>query len=341
MSGFVSRNKPVWDELEALLRRARRSVRRMSVEDLARLDELYRRTTIHLSQVSTRSADVKLRNYLNGLVSSAHSLIYLQRREPLWKSPLRFAAEGFPRTIARQWREHLLSAVLLLAGGILAYFAVIHDPFAAYALLPASDVRQPGSAPEQLLDVLRSGRDSGSGQKFFFASFLLSHNLKVGLLALATGVLAAVPTVLLMVFNGMLLGAFAAIHHQAGIAVEFWAWILPHGITELAAIVFCGGAGLTLGKAVVRPGLASRGESLRQAGMEAGRTSLGVAAMLVFAAVIESYLRQSHLSDSARLGFAAATGLFWVAYLTHGILRERAARRAPADSSLPPLAEDD
>jgi uncharacterized membrane protein SpoIIM required for sporulation len=90
----------------------------------------------------------------------------------------------------RYWHLHLTSAVLVIAGGLVGFFAASSDPLIAHALWPAEDVRQPGSTPEQLLSVLRSGREDGGGQKFFFASFLFQHNFKVGLLAMATGVLA-------------------------------------------------------------------------------------------------------------------------------------------------------
>lgn len=326
MSGFVSRNKPVWDQLEKLIQSYRKSRRSVSPEDLKQLDLLYRQTTTHLSQVATRSTDASLIKYLNSLVTSAHSLIYLPPRRSIWRGTGSFLAFGFARAIARGWKFHLISAGLLLLGALLAYFAATSDPEAAYALMPASDTRQPGSSREQLLTALRSGREQGGGGKFFFASFLFSHNLKVGITALGLGILAAIPTVLLMIFNGMILGAFAAIHHQAGITTEFWAWILPHGVTELGAIALCGGCGLMLGKAVVSPGIVSRTESLRLAGIECGVTCIGVALMLVAAAIIESYLRQSHLSSTARLGFAAATAIFWAGYIAIGIRRERAAR---------------
>jgi uncharacterized membrane protein SpoIIM required for sporulation len=129
-----------------------------------------------------------------------------------------------------------------------------------------------------------------------------------------------------MIFNGMLLGVFAAIHHEAGIRAEMWAWILPHGITEIGAIILCGGVGFQLGKAIVRPGELSRNESLLRAGREAALTCLGVAGMLLMAAVIESYVRQSHWSTGARLAFAAATAFFWAMYFAHGIYRERQAK---------------
>jgi uncharacterized membrane protein SpoIIM required for sporulation len=327
MSDFISRNKPDWDELANLVAQARRSLRRMTPEELSRLDVLYRRTTVHLSQVGTRTSDARLYRYLNDLTAAAHSLIYVPPRQPLWKGAGYFLWEGFARTVARTWRYHALSACLLLSGALLAYFAARHDPLAAYALLPPGDMRLPGSTADQLESSLRSGRDQSGGFKFIFASFLFSHNLKVGVLAMGMGILAAIPTTLLMIYNGMILGAFTATHHQAGIYSEYWAWILPHGVTEIGAIILCGGIGLRLGKAVVCPGLQTQAESLRQAGIEAGQMCLGAAAMLVFAAGVESYLRQSHLSTAARFAFAGGTALFWLLYFGHGALSERRAAR--------------
>ncbi|QDT74607.1 stage II sporulation protein M [Lacipirellula limnantheis] len=327
MSHFFTRNKPIWDELDQLVQRARRSPKSLSPEELSRLDSLYRRTTIHLAQVSTRSSDRQLQQYLNNLASAAHSIIYLPPRQSIFQGAWQFANEGFARLIMRNWRYHLASAMLLLSGALLAFFASLSDPVAAYALMPMEDPRQPGASREQLLEVLRSGREQGGGEKFFFASFLFTHNLKIGILALGLGALAAVPTVFLMVFNGMLIGSFVAIHYRAGLTTEMWAWILPHGVTEIGAIILCGGVGLRLGQAVISPGLLSRMESLRRAGVEAGATAIGVAGMLLAAAIIESFLRQSHLPTNARLAFAAATAIFWALYLLHGAIRERQCRR--------------
>src|SRR5215813_7133111 len=81
MSDFIRRNKPAWTELENLVARARKRARTMSPRELARLDALYRRTTIHLAQVTTRTQDARLAKYLNDLTASAHSIIYLPPRK--------------------------------------------------------------------------------------------------------------------------------------------------------------------------------------------------------------------------------------------------------------------
>ena len=85
MADFVTRNRPDWDELEQLLARGRRSVGRLSPEELNRLDVLYRRVAVHLAQVRTRTRDERLAAYLNQLAAAAHTLIYLPPRQGLFK----------------------------------------------------------------------------------------------------------------------------------------------------------------------------------------------------------------------------------------------------------------
>lgn len=327
MADYLTRHRPDWEELEQLVARARHSIRSLSPDELARLDVLYRRVTIHLAQVATRTRDVMLLRYLNELAAAAHSVIYLPPRSGRAATAWGFMRDGFPRSVARLWRYHAAALALVLLGAAIAYVAVQDDPTAAYALMPEQEFRQPGSSREQLLDILRHGRDQQSGAKFLFASFLFGHNLKVGLLCMALGALAAVPSVLLLIYNGMILGAFTAVHHGSGIYGEYWAWVLPHGVTEITAVILCGGVGLHLGHAVVCPGRYSRGERLRQAGAEAFRTMLGVALMLAVAALLESYLRQSHLPSAARLTVAGVTFLFWAAYFAAGARLEAAAQR--------------
>jgi uncharacterized membrane protein SpoIIM required for sporulation len=323
MSDFVTRNLPEWTELEGLLKRGRRSIGRLTPDELNRLDVLYRRVTIHLAQVRTRTRDERLAAYLNGLAARAHSLIYLPPRQGVFRNMAAFAAQGFAECVARNWRFHLTSALLMLVGAVLAYHAATRDILATYAMLPAGEIRQPGATSERLQEILRSGRDQPEGFKAIFASFLFTHNLQVGIVAMGLGVLAAVPTVLLLLFNGMILGAFIAVHVQAGLGREMWAWILPHGVTELSAICLCGGCGLMLGRAVVSPGLKTRTQCLIDAGRETARTVVGVAALLGIAAISESYVRQSQFSTNARFLYAGVMALIWALYLANGFFREK------------------
>ncbi len=338
MADLISRYEAEWRELEQLLQQAQHSLGSLSPESLGRLDVLYRRATVHLARATTRSRDPQLIAYLNSLTARAHSLIYVTPRRSWLAGAAEFMTTGFARCIARQWRMHLVAATIFFGAAIFGYFVSQGDVRAAYALANPADVRQPGSSSEQLLDVLRDGRDWGHGERFAFAAHLFANNFWVAIKALATGVLASVPTVLILVMNGLMLGHFAWMHsHDPDLSLEMWAWILPHGIPELGAIVLSGGAGILLGQSLLRPGVLSRRESLRRAGMEAGRTAVGVGGMLFLAAIIESYLRQSHLSTAARMWFAGVTGVAWLLYFLNGWRLER--REAKVEAGMAALPE--
>ena len=334
---YFEKVKPVWDELSALLDKARRvGARGLTAEELARLDRLYRLSTVHLAQVRLRTTNQALLERLNRLVARAHSFIYAPPRQNPLQWVGHFYAVGFPRAVARTWAFHFASFLLFAAGALVAYFGTMRDDVTAYALL-AGDIRVPGSSAEQLEGVLRSGRDTSAAEKFAFASFLLTHNTRVGLMAFALGVLAGVPTVFLMLINGGMMGAFAAVHHRRGVEAEMWGWILAHGVTEITAILLCGGAGLMLGMAVLRPRYETRVRSLVAAGREALRLVMGVVPMFILAGIIESYVRQSHMSVTARLLFAAATAVFWGMYFRMGMYLETREREEPLPPPSPEL----
>ena len=326
---FTARLQRTWDELALLVARGRSvGARGLTAEELSRLDRLYRVTTIHLAQARSRIRNETVLRNLNHLVSQAHSLIYIAPKRHPFRMVLWFYATGFAQAVARTMPFHVVAFSLFAFGIFGGYVVTQQRPLAAYALLPALDERLPGASAEQLSEILRYGRESEDGDKFFFASFLFTHNTKVGFTAFAAGVLAGVPTVFLTVFNGAMLGAFAAVHHQKGISTEMYAWLLPHGITEILAIILCAGAGLMLGKAVVRPALETRRQALVRAGKEALNLLLGVVPMFIFAGLCESYIRQSQLDTRTRLLFAAGMAVFWILYFLQGSYQERRAHRA-------------
>src|SRR6478736_3434258 len=146
MSTFTARNKKDWEELEGLIKRARRWHGSLSSDERERLDALYRRTTVHLARVSTRSNDRQLIDYLNHLTAAAHSIIYLPPRQSILGRIGWFAVDEFPCAIARNWRPHLLSAGLMLLGALVGYFASLADPLLCLALWPSGDPRQPGAS---------------------------------------------------------------------------------------------------------------------------------------------------------------------------------------------------
>lgn len=311
-----------WRRLEALIERAEtRGAASLTDAELRELSALYRRTTVHLAQLRTRTQDKRLIKYVNGLVARGHALIYAGKPKYALRGLVDLFVRGFPRAFVDTARFQAVAIGLLVVAGFASFAATSIRPEHGYAFLGTAETRVPGANRDHLLEVLRSGRETGAGYRAFFSSFLFTHNTRVGFLAFASGIFLCIPTVVLIAYNGLLLGAMSAVYHNAGLDTEWWAWILPHGVTELLAISIVSAAGLLLGYALIDPGGRPRLQELTRRGRQAAVLVVGCVPLFLLAAVIEGFLRQSQLSDLARLLFAVGTVVFWVAFFYTGTLR--------------------
>ena len=66
-----------------------------------------------------------------------------------------------------------------------------------------------------------------------FATYLFTHNSQVSILAFALGFAFGVPTALLLVHNGAMLGAILALFASRGLGPEMGGWLIIHGSTEI------------------------------------------------------------------------------------------------------------
>lgn len=326
---FRREREAAWRELEAILAQAdRRGLASLSPDQLYRLPTLYRGVVSSLSVARSISLDRALVDYLDNLSARAYVYVYGAKRG-YWRAVLEFVARRFPALVWRL-RWHVAVAVaLLLAGAVAGYHLTLADPETYFQFLPEemAQGREPASSREELLEVLRGGgreEDEGASGLTAFAGRLFTHNSRVGMLSFAVGFAAGVPAALLLLGNGVLLGAFAAIHHRQDLAVELWGWLLPHGITELLAACLCGAAGLAVGQALVFPGRARRLDALAAAGRRSAAVVLGCLGMFLLAGLIEGYFRQLVVADGPRYLLAAVTAVGWAVYF--GVVGRRAAR---------------
>lgn len=319
-------HEATWRELEALIALAdRRGLHRLSGDERARLPQLYRATLASLSAARSASLDRALTEYLENLAGRAYLVVHGARPAP--GRPLAaFFAWRLPAAVRRA-RWHLLVAfAVTLAGAATAFQLTSADP--AYHATFVGEAAQ-GLTPASSTAELRAGlyRDGGGGALLTeLAAELFSHNARVGILAFALGLAAGVPTLLLLFYNGLALGSLAALYHSRGLGVELWAWLLPHGVTELLAVLLCGAAGLLLAHGLVLPGARPRIDSLRERGREASAIVAGAILMLLAAGLIEGVFRQLVTSVPARYGVASATAAWWICYL--GLAGRRRAREA-------------
>jgi uncharacterized membrane protein SpoIIM required for sporulation len=316
-SEFRKGRQTSWRELETLIAKVeRRSLSALSVDELQRLPILYRTALSSLSVARGIALDRNLLLYLESLSFRAFLVVYGPRTS-LWRSCVEFLGRGFPAAV-RQARWHiLLSALCLLVGVFGGFLLTLGDESWFTSLVPGGLAGERGSSStrQALLDHEIFAPWPGWKEAVgIVASFLFQNNTTVGILAFTLGIAGGLPTILLMVYQGLILGAFLAIHWNRGLAVEFLGWISIHGVTELGAIVLCGAAGLVLGEKVLFPGRHARLENLAVHGRAAARIAVGAVLMFFVAALLEGGLRQLVASTPLRFGIGAATGLLWLAY---------------------------
>jgi uncharacterized membrane protein SpoIIM required for sporulation len=215
-----------------------------------------------------------------------------------------------------------LTAVAAIAG----YFLCHANPEWYYTLMPGemADGRVPTATTEELRKYLYETQTPPGDYLSVFASWLFVHNAGIGLVCFALGFAFGLPTALLLVQNGLTLGAFIALYADHGLAAEIGGWLAVHGTTELLAVALCGGAGLGLARAILFPGALSRMAALARAGRIAGQIALGCVIMFVIAGALEGYARQLVVELWARYAIGGLMLLFWTLYFLQPLPPETA-----------------
>ena len=309
---FRRDREAAWVELEQLVNRCEREgLAGVSAEKVARLPVLYRAALSSLGVARASVLDQNLRDYLEALVARAYLVVYAPKRR-LIEVVEPFLVAGFPAAVRSIARHVALSAGLLVLGGLLAWAMVAADTD-NYYLFVDPDMAS-GRDPTASTEFLRGTLFDDDGSLLTFAMFLFTHNASVGILTYAFGFVFGLPVVLLLFYNGMMLGAMTALFHQRGLAVEWWSWILPHGVTELTAIVLCGAAGLAVAQQVVFPGRHSRLHELAAIGRRMGAVVAGSVVMLLLAGLVEGVFRQVVQNVPVRYTMATAFAGLWLCY---------------------------
>lgn len=324
---FRRERQRAWVELEGLVARCeKQGFLHLGAEKVARLPVLYRAALSSLGVARASVLDRSLLEYLESLVARAYLVVYAPKRSMV-AVVAQFAAHGFPAAV-RSIRWHVLvAALLLLLGGGIAYAMVQADPESYYLFVDAqmAQGRDPTASAEDLRRTLFGAGGSEHADLLTFATFLFTHNSSVGIMTYGTGFLFGLPVALLLFYNGMMLGAMTALFHMRGLDVEWWSWILPHGVTEMLAIVLCGAAGLAVGQGLVFPGPHGRLDQLAKVGRRMGAVVAGSVCMLLLAGMIEGVFRQTVDSVPVRYLLATVFAVAWTAYF--GLAGGRVVRR--------------
>lgn len=294
LEAFIARERPNWQRLDALLEGlARDPWRRMPLAEARELERLYQRAAADLARLATYAAEPQARRYLENLVARGHAEIHGARRKATPLRPFQWLTRTFPRTFRRQIRAFQFAVVLTIAGAAFGGAAIMFDADAKEVVIPIDGLQD---TPAQR--VAREREDAGKrldNHKAGFSGFLMTHNTGVTLTAMALGVSWGVGTLILMVYNGVILGAVAADYILGGQTAFLLGWLMPHGVVEIPAMLVGGQAGFVLAGAMLARGrrqtLAMR---MRAVVPDVVTLSCGAVLMLVWAGFVEAFLSQYH-----------------------------------------------
>jgi uncharacterized membrane protein SpoIIM required for sporulation len=301
---FVAARKPEWDRLAQRLTALEK--KQLSLDALAELDLLYRRTASDLATAQTHYRGTEAHRFLNQLCARAYSAIYAPPRDRR-EAVLAFFRREFPRALRREKRFVLASLGLFLIGILLGALVVAFDPHGAELFVPQG-IRDAVEAHQMWTDSILSVTPPGA-----VASRIATNNLSVTIAAFVGGAFFGLGTVYLLVMNGILLGGPAMLCIQHGMGGALLSFVVSHGPVELSVIVISGGAGLMVGHALIDPGELPRAVFLKRRATEAVKLVLGCAPFLACIGMVEGFVSPGHLfGDPLKIALGLSLGaLFW------------------------------
>ncbi len=316
IDGYIAQHQASWQRLDDLARAAQQGVRKLSAHELDELILLYQRVSGHLSLVRTHYREPDLIGELTRVLSRARGVIYRPRAHPLVALGT-FVSQTFPAAVWALRRTIVVAALAFLLPAFGLGIWLTHDDAARESAIPADAAAL--IAERDFAEYYRS--DAAAN----FQSNVTTNNVRVSLMSFASGVLLGVPTLALLIYNGIHVGAVGAVMHHYGQGAQFWGLITPHGLLEITSLIVAGATGLRIGWAIISPGDRRRGDALSEEGLRSISIAIGLVVTFVIAGFIEAWVTPSSLPTAARVAIGVLLEVAFLAYVV-GFGRSAASR---------------
>ena len=295
LTEFIEQRKSSWDDLDALIAKAGRRTERLDPDEILTLASLYRSVSADLGYARARFPTDPARDRLERLVVDARARV--NQGGGVRQGVGSFFKTGYWELIWQRRAPVALAAVLLILPALFGALWALGDDTLVEQL-----------PPEFLWVTQAQSTDQGMNtvELVGFSAYVLNNNIRVTLLAFVLGVTWGLGTGYVVANNGLILGALAGLAVANDNWEVFLAAVMAHGVLELSCIVIGGGAGLSLGRAILRPGPLTRRESMAQEARASVQIALGTSAWLVLAGFIE--------------GFGSRTGIGWIPTTIFGLI---------------------
>ncbi|MEX0845200.1 MAG: stage II sporulation protein M [Balneolaceae bacterium] len=275
---FLGKNADKWKEFEQLLEDK-------SNNDPDKLADLYIELNADLAYAQANYPGSKTEEYLNQLSVAVHDEIYRSKKEETNRI-ITFWTREIPELFARKQKELLYSFIVFsLAIGI-GVLSSINDPSFVRYIMGDAYVNMTISNIDEgdPLAVYKKAEE----MDMFFA--ITINNIRVSFYAFVSGLLTSIGVGMVLLNNGIMVGAFIHFFAKYGLIGEALRVIFIHGTLELSAIVIAGAAGFVVGNGFLFPGTYSRKDSFIKAGREGLKMIVGLVPVFIAAGFLESFV---------------------------------------------------
>lgn len=301
-SFFIRQNKDKWKKLEKHLEQ--------SSKDPDKLVDQFIQVSEDLSIARTFYNNRSVRLYLNDLVRKLYTFVYKSRRSNR-KDILLFWKEELPKMMWESRRELALSFFTLVISVTIGVFSSIKDPHFTNTILGDSYVAMTEANIEKK-DPMAVYKSMNEMDMYFKITL---NNIKVDFITFSAGLLMGIGSILVTIYNGIMLGTFQYFFYEKGLLQESMLAIWLHGTLEIGGMVIATTAGLRLGSGLLFPGTYTRLQAFQRSAKQGFKILMGTLPITAFAAIIESFLtRYTDVGDGVRLSLILLSLIFLIGY---------------------------
>ena len=274
---FIKQNKEKWQEFEQVLDGR--------YKDPEKLNDLFIQITDDLSYSRTFYPNRSVRVYLNSLAQRIFFQIYKSKKSH-GRRLLSFWTDELPQLVHESRRAFRLAFLIFLLAVLIGGLSSAMDPEFPSVILGDNYV-------DMTLENIESGDPMAVYKQkgeFGMSVGITINNLFVAFLTFVMGALYMVGSMVLLIRNGIMLGAFQYFFIEQGLFWESFLTIWIHGTLEISAIIIAGAAGLTMGRGLVFPGTYNRLQAFQRSARRGIKIMVGIVPIFIMAGFIEGYL---------------------------------------------------
>lgn len=278
-SEFIEKNVADWEALEQLLASTNR--------DADTLQKLFIKVSGDLSYASTFYPNRSVRLYLNKLTQQIFDTIEKESKSQLSFEKVKiFFTRILPLEVYRSRKAFALSFVIFLLAVVVGAVSTAHSEDFTRVILGDDYVNMTDRNIAEG-DPMGVYKDEAKMDMFLRITI---NNIRVSFLAFILGIFGGLGTIILLLYNGIMVGTFQYYFYQKGLFATSFFTIWIHGTIEISAIIIAGAAGFVLGRGLLFPETYTRGIAMQVSAKRAVRIIVGIVPLFILAGFLESYV---------------------------------------------------